>query len=96
MYSNSSNNSNLDFRISGIYYTVLALKIPWTEEPGELQSTGSEKVRHDQMTKHTLYIEKYTLYRKIYLKVYLIIEHSSGDGSGRHSVTSDSLHPHGL
>ena len=26
---------------------VLAWKIPWTEEPGGLQSTGSQRVRHD-------------------------------------------------
>ena len=27
--------------------TILAWRIPWTEEPGGLQSTGSERVRHD-------------------------------------------------
>ena len=27
--------------------STLAWKIPWTEEPGRLQSTGSQKVRHD-------------------------------------------------
>ena len=27
--------------------SVLAQKIPWTEDPGELQSTGSQRVRHD-------------------------------------------------
>ena len=27
--------------------STLAWKIPWTEEPGGLQSTGSLKVRHD-------------------------------------------------
>ena len=26
---------------------VLAWKIPWTEEPSRLQSTGSQRVRHD-------------------------------------------------
>ena len=26
---------------------TLAWKIPWTEEPGRLQSTGSQRVRHD-------------------------------------------------
>ena len=25
----------------------LAWKIPWTEDPGRLQSMGSQKVRHD-------------------------------------------------
>ena len=27
--------------------SVLAWSIPWTEEPGGLQSMGSERVRHD-------------------------------------------------
>ena len=27
--------------------SVLAWRIPWTEEPGGLQSTGSHRVRHD-------------------------------------------------
>ena len=26
---------------------ILAWKIPWTEEPGGLQSMGLQKVRHD-------------------------------------------------
>ena len=27
--------------------SILACRIPWTEEPGRLQSVGSQKVRHD-------------------------------------------------
>ena len=27
--------------------SILAWKIPWTEEPGRLQSIGSQRVRHD-------------------------------------------------
>ena len=27
--------------------TILAWKIPWAEEPGGLQSMGSQRVRHD-------------------------------------------------
>ena len=27
--------------------SILAWKIPWTEQPGRLQSMGSQKVRHD-------------------------------------------------
>ena len=30
------------------HYSVLAWRIPWTEEPGRLQSTGSQRVRHDR------------------------------------------------
>ena len=28
-------------------YSILAWKIPWTEEPGRLQSIGSQRVRRD-------------------------------------------------
>ena len=31
----------------------LALRVPWTEEPGGLHSTGLQKVRHDWATKRT-------------------------------------------
>ena len=27
--------------------SILALEVPWTEEPGGLQSMGSQRVRHD-------------------------------------------------
>ena len=30
-----------------IYSSALAWRIPWTEEPGGLQSTGSIRARHD-------------------------------------------------
>ena len=30
-----------------IHSSILAWGIPWTEEPGRLQSMGSQKVRHD-------------------------------------------------
>ena len=32
--------------------SILAWRIPWTEEPGELQSMGSQKVRHNSHTQH--------------------------------------------
>ena len=33
--------------------SILALKIPWTEEPGGLQSMGSQRVGHDFTAEHT-------------------------------------------
>ena len=30
-----------------IHSRTFAWKIPWTEEPGRLQSMGSQRVRHD-------------------------------------------------
>ena len=40
--------------------SIIAWKIPWTEEPGGLQSMGSPKVKHDlaHMLASTLYILK--------------------------------------
>ena len=32
--------------------SILAWRFPWTEEPGGLQSMGSQRVRHDWTTKH--------------------------------------------
>ena len=29
------------------YSSILAWRIPWTEEPGGLQSIGSQRVRHN-------------------------------------------------
>ena len=33
--------------------SILAWEIPWTEEPGRLQSMGSPRVRHNSATEHT-------------------------------------------
>ena len=35
--------------------STLAWKIPWTEEPGRLQSMGSRRVRHDSATSLSLF-----------------------------------------
>ena len=32
--------------------SILAWEIPWTEEPGGLQSKGSQRVKHDLGTNH--------------------------------------------
>ena len=32
--------------------SILAWRIPWTKEPGRLQSMGSQRVRHDWATEH--------------------------------------------
>ena len=31
--------------------SILAWRIPWTEEPGRLQSMGLQRIRHDLATK---------------------------------------------
>ena len=33
--------------------SILAWRIPWAEEPGELQSMGSQTIRYNQATTHT-------------------------------------------
>ena len=38
----------------GTHSSILAWEIPWTEEPGELQSMGSQRVRCDLATKQQL------------------------------------------
>ena len=35
------------------YSSILAWRIPWTEEPGGLWSIGSQRVGHDWVTKHS-------------------------------------------
>ena len=34
---------------------ILAWKIPWTEEPGELQSMGLQRVRDDEQLTHLVF-----------------------------------------
>ena len=45
--------------------SILARRIPWTEEPGGLQSTGSQRVGHDWATSltHSLIQSKGSLWR---------------------------------
>ena len=42
--------------------SILAWRIPWREEPGELQSLGSQRVGHDQVT-NTMQTQRLTLWR---------------------------------
>ena len=48
--------------------SILAWEIPWTEEPGGLQSMGSERVRGNWVTEHThswFTVESYCLVTKL-------------------------------
>ena len=38
--------------------SILAWKIPWTEEPGRLEFMGSQRIRHDWATEHICTIPK--------------------------------------
>ena len=45
--------------------SILACRIPWTEEPGDLQSVGLQRVRHDWATNinFTAYLMKEMLWK---------------------------------
>ena len=45
--------------------SVLAWKIPWTEEPGGLQFMGLQRVRHDLATEHAHRVERGDVLRNI-------------------------------
>ena len=36
----------------GTHSSILAWEIPWTEQPGRLQSIGSQRVRRNRASKH--------------------------------------------
>ena len=48
--------------------SILAWKIPWAEEPGRLQSMGSQRVGHNWATSLSLSINRKWCYRKKYFK----------------------------
>ena len=55
---------------------ILAWRIPWTEEPGRLQSMGLQRARHDWATKHNiprsrLLIEQQHIPDTVYSPVFL-------------------------
>ena len=45
--------------------SILAWRIPWTEEPGGLQSTGSQRIRHDLVSKQ----HQQMMYGKLCLEI---------------------------
>ena len=50
--------------------STLAWRIPWTEEPGEVQSTGLQRVEHVLVTKPKT-MTKLFLHLKYFRKKYL-------------------------
>ena len=49
--------------------SILAWRIPWTEEPGRLQSTGSQRVGHDWVTSLSLHFYIFTKWYKTHKRV---------------------------
>ena len=52
------------------YSSILAGKIPWTGKPGRLQFMGSQRVRHDEVTKYACTLEDHCSQRGIYIYAY--------------------------
>ena len=61
----------------GTHSSILAWRIPWTEEPGGLQSTGSQRVGHDES--NLAYADSHERYSLISTALYT--EQDSGDVS---------------
>ena len=53
---------------------ILAWKIPWTEEPGRLQSTGSQRVGHNWVTEHAHCYNYSVGYREWSLEAWSVTE----------------------
>ena len=51
--------------------STLAWRIPWTEEPGGLQSTGSQSVGHDWVTSLSLSYVSIYVYKCVYMYFYV-------------------------
>ena len=47
------------------HFSILVWRIPWTEEPGRLQSMGSQQVRHNRMIDTHNFIFKLVKIKKI-------------------------------
>ena len=57
---------------------LLTWEIPWTEEPGGLQSIGSQRVRHNW--RNLAYISVHHTHTHTHIYIYHIFIHSSVDG----------------
>ena len=53
--------------------STLAWKIPWMEEPGRLQSMGSQRVAHDRATSLSFSIVSYSISVQMMVAIILII-----------------------
>ena len=70
---------------------ILVWEIPWTEEPGRLQSTDYQRVRHDWVTKHAHQWGKVKVTEKIDWGICLVVLHRSDDQGKKFSVLLESI-----
>ena len=73
---------------------ILAWRIPWTEKPGWLPSMGSQRIRHNWVTKHSTAYNLQSIKTSFQWSIFNMVQFSSVQFS--HSVVSDSLWPHEL
>ena len=75
----------------GLQSSILTWRIPWTEEPGGLQSMGSQRVRGDWAHMNTMHKgEKRVRYVTVRLRGILAPEKGPGE-HGVHAVTPVGL-----
>ena len=67
--------------------STLAWKLPWTEEPGRLQSMGSQRVRHDWVTSFSLFTFMY--WRRKWQPTLAFLP---GESQGRRRLPSTGSH----
>ena len=53
MWVQSLGQEDLLEKETATHFNILARDMPWTEEPGRVQSMGWQRVRHDLATEHT-------------------------------------------
>ena len=56
-----------------IHYSILACKIPWTEESGRLQPMGSQRDRTEQLSMQHIYHLLFIIYLKYFYGISLVI-----------------------
>ena len=57
------------------YSSIVAWKIPWTEEPGGLQSIGSKKIRPNVVSEHAVLLLSPFHKQKNVLSIYCLKRH---------------------
>ena len=68
---------------TAIHSSTLAWRIPWTEEPGGLQSVGSQRVRHDWSNVARMYA-----YGRNHIKFLVLFEHQFSPFCREHRLPS--------
>jgi len=66
-----------------IHSSILAWEIPWTEEPGGVQSMGFQRAGHNLVTKHAcIYLSIYassSIYLFMHPSIYLRMRHTGSE-----------------